>query len=54
MTCARPLISLQERLQNARRAVFLRAHRGAITALEASYARAIAAGAREYGTAGIW
>ncbi len=53
VTCARPLISLQERLQTAQRAAFLRAHRAAIAALEASYERVIAAGVREYGAAAI-
>lgn len=52
VTCGRPTIAVQESLQSARRAVFLRGHARQVRALEALASRVVAGLDRKYGMAG--
>jgi hypothetical protein len=52
VTCGRPTIAVQERLQSARRASFLQQHRRQVQSLEAVASRVVAGLDRKYGATG--
>ena len=52
VTCGRPAIAVQERLQSARRAVFLRGHARPVRVLETLASRVVARLDRKYGVSG--
>ena len=52
VTCGRPAIAVQERLQSARRTVFLQGHGQQVRALEALASRVVTRLDRKYGVAG--